>query len=197
MRHLLITMTILTIAAACKNKTEQSQDARVQTTPSEDYRKLGDSLSIIAQKTLLSNVSEAMGKGGPSYAVDFCHENATAIMDSITKESIAGIQRISFKNRNPKNAPIAASDSAILKYYALQQKQGTIGRDTVITGIQQTLYYKPIVLGMPACLKCHGSPGKDIDANTLALLQNKYPEDKATGYKIGDMRGAWKISFPK
>ncbi len=50
---------------------------------------------------------------------------------------------------------------------------------------------------MPACLKCHGLPGKDIDANTLALLQKKYPEDKATGYKLGDLRGAWKISFSK
>ena len=197
MKNLLITITILLVATACKNKNEQSQDATTQTTSSVDYRKLGDSLSIIAQQTLLANVSEAMGKGGPTYAVDFCHENVATIIDSITKESIADIQRISFKNRNTKNTPIVSSDSAILNYYALQQKLGTIGRDTVITGIQQTLYYKPIVLGMPACLKCHGLPGKDIDANTLELLQKKYPEDKAIGYKLGDLRGAWKISFSK
>ncbi len=197
MKNLLIIVTILLVATACKNKTEQSQNETAQTTPSIDYRKLGDSLSKIAQQTLLANVSEAMRKGGPTYAVDFCHENAATIIDSITNQTKASIQRISFNNRNPKNVPTAASDSAILNFYALQQKLGTIGRDTLITGIHQTLYYKPILLGMPACLKCHGLPGNEIDANTLALLLKKYPEDKATGYKLGDLRGAWKVSFSK
>jgi hypothetical protein len=43
------------------------------------------------------------------------------------------------------------------------------------------------------CLKCHGS---DIDPKVKAKLQEAYPEDKATGYKLGDIRGAFTISQP-
>jgi len=49
---------------------------------------------------------------------------------------------------------------------------------------------------MPACLGCHGTEGGDINAKTLKIIKQKYPEDKATGYKEGDLRGWWKITFP-
>ena len=50
---------------------------------------------------------------------------------------------------------------------------------------------------MPACLKCHGTPEKDIDAATLEKLNLLYPEDLATAYQLNDFRGLWKVEFPK
>ena len=51
------------------------------TTPPQavDYQKLGDSLSLQAQQTLIKNLLSAIEKGGAAYAVDFCNENATAL----------------------------------------------------------------------------------------------------------------------
>jgi hypothetical protein len=43
------------------------------------------------------------------------------------------------------------------------------------------------------CLKCHGA---DIAADVKAKLQEAYPDDKATGYKPGDVRGAFTITQP-
>jgi len=57
------------------------------------------------------------------------------------------------------------------------------------------VYYKPITIAMPSCLKCHGSSGKEIDTKTLEIIRKNYPEDQATGYKEGDLRGMWKITF--
>jgi hypothetical protein len=48
---------------------------------------------------------------------------------------------------------------------------------------------------MPACLQCHGQPGTDINEATMAQIKNLYPEDHATGYKLGDVRGLWKVTF--
>jgi hypothetical protein len=38
------------------------------------------------------------------------------------------------------------------------------------------------------CLTCHGSVGSDV----AAALRERYPDDRATGYALGDFRGiAW------
>jgi cytochrome c553 len=57
------------------------------------------------------------------------------------------------------------------------------------------VYYKPIRIVMPACLKCHGVPGTDIDSVTIQKLQSLYPADLATGYRLNDFRGLWKVEF--
>jgi hypothetical protein len=49
-------------------------------------------------------------------------------------------------------------------------------------------YYKPLVIKKEVCLKCHG----DISANKelSEYMSKTYPKDKATGYKMNDLRGA-------
>ena len=59
------------------------------------------------------------------------------------------------------------------------------------------LYTKPIVLNDQMCLRCHGTPLQDIGAADWAMLQAAYPQDKATGYKTGDLRGMWVVKLPK
>lgn len=48
---------------------------------------------------------------------------------------------------------------------------------------------------MPTCLKCHGNKATDIDVATQEIIDARYPNDLATDYKLGDFRGAWKITF--
>ena len=43
------------------------------------------------------------------------------------------------------------------------------------------------------CLKCHGS---EMKPGIKAKLQELYPNDKATGFKLGDIRGAFTITQP-
>jgi hypothetical protein len=47
------------------------------------------------------------------------------------------------------------------------------------------------------CLSCHGSVGKDIAPETTAKLTQLYPQDLATGYALGDLRGMWSLRLPK
>lgn len=156
-----------------------------------EFMALGDSITTQVQAVLLKNVSEAMGKGGPAYAIDYCNVNAIPLTDSLSKAFHVEIQRLSDKNRNPVNALASDADqkawskiSADKKAFAELNEAGDV------------LYYKPIFTGMPACIKCHGGEN-DIAADALQLIREKYPNDKATGYQMGDLRGMWKIKFNK
>jgi len=45
------------------------------------------------------------------------------------------------------------------------------------------------------CMQCHGSENEQIDNNTLAKINELYPDDKATGYGVGELRGIWVVEM--
>jgi hypothetical protein len=47
------------------------------------------------------------------------------------------------------------------------------------------------------CLQCHGKPGTDLSETTIAKLSQLYPNDKATGYGINELRGIWIVEMNK
>ncbi|AEI49900.1 Tll0287-like domain-containing protein [Runella slithyformis] len=162
-----------------------------ETTPQQsvNYQKLGDSLSLQAQQSLISNLLGAVEKGGAPYAVDFCNEKAAPLTNALSQKYGVEIQRISAKNRNPDNAA-SLFDKKILDLFTANAL-----KDTVVKMSKGYVYYKPIKIGMPTCLQCHGKPKQDIEAATLKTIQQKYRFDKATGYAMGELRGAWKLTF--
>jgi cytochrome c553 len=194
MKNLILIPLIVLICSCTSNTTETTETTESAAT---DYQVLGDSISTQVQHVLLSNVAAAMQDSGAAHAVKFCNIHAASITDSLSKVFNATIQRISLQNRNPENAAVTELDTEMLHRFAEAKTAGQPLKDTLITSGNQALYYKPIALGLPACLKCHGVPGKDIAAPTMAILKDKYPSDKAINYKAGDLRGAWKISFEK
>lgn len=164
------------------------------TPPSQavDYRKLGDSLSLKAQQALVKNLLGAIQKGGSAYAVEFCNEKAMPLTDSLSQKYDVIIQRISAKNRNPKNSA-SLFDKKILELFASTSSFSL--KDTLIDTPKGYIYYKPIKIGMPTCLQCHGKPKQDIDDATVTTIRRKYRFDKAMGYQMADLRGAWKLTF--
>src|SRR5690606_1450056 len=56
---------------------------------------------------------------------------------------------------------------------------------------------RPIRISNGACLNCHGEPGKQIQPADHELIQSLYPEDRATGYQLNDLRGMWSLRIPK
>jgi hypothetical protein len=53
-------------------------------------------------------------------------------------------------------------------------------------------YLRPVMVGTP-CLTCHGRPA-EIDPGVRAVLAEKYPDDRAVGYRPGDLRGAVSVT---
>jgi hypothetical protein len=74
------------------------------------------------------------------------------------------------------------------------QKQEKLEPFTLQEG-KEIYYFKPIMLGMETCLKCHGEKNKEIEPKTLGVIQKLYPNDLAHGYKLKDFRGMWAVKF--
>ena len=157
-----------------------------------EFQNKGANISNISQVTLLSNVGKAIQKGGPEYAVEFCNLEVSSIIDSLNIANNCVISRVSTKNRNLENGLSNKTEKELWTLF-----QNNLAVDTLIQSKGKLIYYKPIKIGLPACLKCHGKPESEINSATSEKLQKLYPNDLATGYKLKDFRGLWKIEFEK
>jgi len=156
------------------------------------FQSTGNEITTLAQSTLLANVGGAIQKGGSEYAVEFCNLNASAIIDSLNKVNNCIISRVSEKNRNPENNLKTKNEKILWSTFENQEL-----KDTVLTEEDKIVYYKRINTAMPACLKCHGNIETDINVSTRNKLTELYPNDLATGYKLNEFRGLWKVEFSK
>jgi hypothetical protein len=175
-------VAVLVLFFSCKSKTEIANYTEIQ--------KKGSQTATLAQSVLLANVGKAIQAGGTDYAIEFCNLNASVITDSLNIARNCIISRISAKNRNPENGLKTESEQILWSIF----ENGTLN-DTIIFENHKLIYYKPIKTGLPVCLQCHGEIGSDIDTVTAEKLKNLYPSDLATGYKLNDFRGLWKIEF--
>ncbi len=98
-------------------------------------------------------------------------------------------RQVSLKYRNPKSAP-NSQELAILK---VMESDPSIWRVVERSRRDKSNGYL-VAARIPvqqACLKCHGS----ADARP-AFIKKKYPEDKAHGFRVGDLRGIYSVFVP-
>jgi hypothetical protein len=174
-----------------QTNTQQDQQAPVQI----DYLQKGEEITTLTQTALLKTVSKAIAEKGTDGAVEYCNLKALSIVDSLSKANNCQIRRVSDKYRNPQDkAQNPVEEKALQTFLEKYQKQEKLEPFTLQEG-KDTYYFKPIMLGMETCLKCHGEKNKEIEPKTLAVIQKLYPNDLAHGYKLKDFRGMWAVKF--
>lgn len=188
MKKIILLMPVLVFVLACGPSSEKTETAG---TDLSSYYSKGKEVANLAQQTFFQEVNDALAEGGTEYALQFMHPVDNPQIDSLDNLYQCSIGRTSNKIRNEANKPSGPEEMALIEAYVARQITG----DTVIIRDQHPVFYQPILLSMPACLQCHGQPGTDINEATMAQIKNLYPEDHATGYKLGDVRGLWKVSF--
>ncbi len=161
----------------------------------QKYLIKGQEVASLTQSELLKNVSNALEKGGPQYAIEFCSINALFLKDSLSQLYNCQIKRIAHKYRNPIDMPQTEKEIEQLNLYQEDFLNGKSLKPHVFIFEKHIEYYQPIFVAKEACLKCHGAPDKDISNETLAKIRERYPNDLATGFALNDFRGAWKITF--
>lgn len=153
----------------------------------------GKHLTAEALALLSKNLADAIAKDGVPGAIGFCSEKALPLTASVD----ANLRRVSHKARNPKNKADAA-ELEILNAFRETLKAGKAPEPQVRKNADGSeAFFAPIVLANPLCLKCHGAPGNDIDTDTLSALRKLYPQDEATGFQLGELRGMWRIDWKK
>jgi hypothetical protein len=142
---------------------------------------------------LMAELTGAL-QSSPADAIGVCRDRAPAIAAAVGARTGADLGRTALRVRNPANAP-TDWQRLVLESFATQLAAGADPAgleftDTVISGgVTERRWMKPILTG-PMCLQCHGSalaPGV-ADALTAA-----YPDDQATGFGAGELRGAFYV----
>ena len=159
--------------------------------------KMGDRGSKMLLTTLGKNMKKRMKKGGVMKALNFCSNQAYNLTEKVNKKLPVGVRvkRISTKYRSPANKP-TSNEQAILDTFKSMKELNIVLPPYLIEKVDSRTYkyYKPLVLNKKVCLKCHGKI-KDIELKRE--IASKYPLDHATGYKMGDLRGAVIVTIDK
>ena len=158
--------------------------------------KRGRFIADTTQYTILSALQQHLNQSDSiKSAFIFCKAAAYPLTDSLSKSLSTIIRRVSLKTRNKENEPTTL-ESTILDSYGYNLEKNLPLEDNVQRmDDQYLLYTKPIVIGSPVCLRCHGKVGEDLSQEDYALIKELYPEDEATGYQLGNFRGMFSIKI--
>ena len=157
-----------------------------------------------AAKTLATQLGgklkAEMAANGPEAAIGVCKKIAPQIAADLSKQTGWKVGRVGTRVRNPESGTPDAWNAKALAVFSERMKQGekpdAMELAEVVTEPSGAyLRYAKAIAVQPMCLTCHGSP-KDIPAGVKARLQAEYPMDKATGYSVGELRGAIVVKRP-
>ncbi len=144
---------------------------------------------------LKTELQTAMKEAGVEHAISVCNIQAPEITHQVSASQNMKIRRVSLKNRNAANEPIGWT-KRVLEQFEVDQHAG---KDITqlehhelveINGENVFRYMKAIPTG-GVCLACHGA---ELSPEVTEKLQQLYPNDKATGFAQGDIRGAFVIT---
>ena len=146
---------------------------------------------------LQKQLKSAMTDGGPTAAIEVCNIAAPEIAESASTASGWSVGRTSLKLRNPGNAA-DTWELAVLREFedrkAAGEDPGTLDHaEIVVRDGQRTFRYMKAIPTQPVCIVCHGT---SIAPEVTARLDALYPEDRARGFEVGDIRGAFSIAQP-
>jgi len=141
--------------------------------------------------SLKAELKAAMQAGGPVNALSVCNTKAIPITQTVAEKYQVQLGRVSLKNRNPANVPNSWQETVLKDF----DKRAAEGEDITKmayanivenNGKRQLRFMKAMPTGA-VCLTCHGS---NIDSKVQEKINQLYPDDKATGYSLGQVRGA-------
>ncbi|MES1944115.1 hypothetical protein PC39_08369 [Salinisphaera sp. PC39] len=147
---------------------------------------------------LKARLQAGMREGGPVAAIEVCHVDAPRIASSVSATGDWQVARTSLKVRNPDNEP-DAWEREVLADFEARRAAGVPASELTRFEVLENAAGKPVARYMraiptqPLCVSCHGAELAPAVADKLDEL---YPEDKARGFSVGDIRGAFTLRKP-
>ncbi len=147
---------------------------------------------------LQSELKAAIASGGPVKAIGVCEKRAPAIAAELSKATGWDVGRTSLKVRNAKLDTPDAWETTVLEQFDARKAAGedvqTMAKaEAVETDQGKVFRFMKAIPTQEVCLACHGTA---ITPEVAAALDEHYPQDRARGYRLGDIRGAFSLSKP-
>lgn len=145
---------------------------------------------LAAKEALFTKLSgrlmEAMSSQGPAAAISVCQKEASQIAAEVSAEHNLRIGRTGVRLRNPNNE--SPGWAKLLTDKKFDEPQ------FLVLDNDNAAALLPIKL-QAQCLMCHG-PKEQIAPVIQDQLARLYPDDEATGFNEGDLRGWFWIEMP-
>ena len=186
-----IAFSLLFAVAALEAEAEDTQ--QTESERALQSRNLSQDYAAKLKGTLMG----AIQAGGPEAAIAVCKVKAPAIAKEKAASTGWSIGRTALKLRNPANSPDAWERYVLLRFQD-QISDGTEVKnlehyETTTKNGERVFRYMRAIPTQAPCLICHGS---NLSQNVKAKIEELYPEDRATGFSHGELRGAFTIVQP-
>ncbi|TGD74839.1 DUF3365 domain-containing protein [Mangrovimicrobium sediminis] len=161
----------------------------------EDTREArSQALAAEFQQTLGGKLQAAIASGGPVAAIGVCSEAAPAVAAELSERSGADVSRTALRTRNPDNAADADARATMERFAAdLSGAAANTALESFTVHEDGSARYMKSIDTAPKCLLCHGDNLAPVLRDEIA---RQYPQDTATGFSAGELRGAFLIDWP-
>ena len=147
---------------------------------------------------LVTMLSGELKRGGPVAAIAVCADSAQ-VRTARHQSSGISVRRVGTRVRNAENAPDSV-ESAVLQVFADAIAVNRTMPDTAFATReadgQVVTHYMRAIRMQEFCLACHG-PADSLSAAVKQVIATRYPNDQATGYRLGDLRGAISVKVTR
>ena len=151
-------------------------------------------LAAQLQQALGGRLLAAIESGGPVEAIEVCTVEASPIAGRLSEQSGARVGRTALRLRNPLNAPDAGARTVLEAFQRDLAAGSATPPEYFQAGPDGSARYMSPIVTQPLCLACHGA---EIAPEVAAAIAEHYPADQATGFALGDLRGAFIIDWPE
>lgn len=192
----LASLLTLTLVISC-SQNDTRQDSRISWERIESsalndrehdlFRRAEEARGDLAG-TLMGRVTEVLSDKGPAKAVEVCNLEAQGLTREVAERHNVDIGRTSFRLRNPDNQPPKWARQ-------LNLIENRVDEQVILKkGSDQLAVLTPIHLE-EKCATCHG-PKNELSPRLREVLTKRYPDDEATGFEPGDLRGWFWVEVP-
>lgn len=156
---------------------DEAQQARLT-----DMRSARSALGQRLSQRLVTTIQDE----GIVAAVRVCSEEAPQIASEVAEQYNVDVGRTSFRVRNPANTPPP-------EWAQPWVEAREPGPATLLNNETHELAELAPIQTAQLCTRCHGAR-ESLDDELLAALDAAYPEDQATGFEEGELRGWFVVS---
>ena len=151
-----------------------------------------DLVIVAMHDSVLRELNDALSRGGPGTAIAFCHLDATVVAQRLARTDGIAAGRTSDRLRNPSNLPRPWA-APLVQAHAGKQARSVDGFAVDLgdkVGVLRPIAERAL------CAGCHG-PADALSPAVRSVLADRYPADRAVGFKEGEIRGWFWVEMPK
>lgn len=191
LRQVCISFVVGLLVPSCAGVPSTHHQSELSETERAEYLRKGQQTAMSLKKELVSELTAAISRGGPVQAIAVCKDKAAEITQAVAKQGIR-IGRTSWKLRNPANQGPPWTQS-VMEGWKTTRLNTPSPAQVIVTEDGKIGYVEPLYT-QPLCVNCHGV---DLKPEVSSQLKKLYPQDQATGFHAGDLRGVLWVEFDR